>query len=79
MVIEWGVLLEIAICAGVISTLLYDVPHSYRERRRLAGIVDKQEISIILGEHQLLALNNPDSYTHLTPPTTLRGKVVLLT
>ena len=58
MIIEWQVMLEIAICAGVISTLLYDVPHSYRERKRLAGIVDKQEISIILGEHQLSALNN---------------------
>ncbi len=58
MLVQWQMLFEIAVSAGVVSTLLYDVPHSYRERRRLAKLVDGQQMNLVLGQHQLTAVNN---------------------
>ena len=58
MLVHWQLLFEIAVSAGVVSTLLYDVPHSYRERRRLAKLVDGQQMNLVLGQHQLTAANN---------------------
>ena len=58
MIVGWGVLFEIGVFTGIVIVFLYDVPHSSRERRRLAGIVDEQGMELAYSRHQFVALNN---------------------
>lgn len=51
-----GVLIEIAVISGVISSLLYDVPHNSRQRRSLSRLASEQAIRISYGEQQLATL-----------------------
>jgi len=50
------ILFEYSVVSGIIATVLYDAPHSSRERKRLGKIASEQAIQIFYGEKQLISM-----------------------
>ena len=53
-----GIIAEFSVAAGLIASILYDVPHNSQQRRQLSKIASEQAIKINYGEKQLLAFVN---------------------